>query len=147
MNFRREVKMNLNKYFESPIFDRQKSTYTVRWQNQFEIRLMTYFDNEPRIKDYFQPLMSVVAKHNNREYLIDIDFWLEYADGEVNLVHIEREEFLWESQKQIMVKAKNWLQLDGFGFVVIGDGKLQRISSAQDLKFDCTSFAIDAIII
>jgi hypothetical protein len=135
--------MNLNKYFDAPIFDSPKSTYIVRWQNEFERRLITYFDSDPRIKDFFQLLMSVVAKYDD-EYSIDIDFWLEYASGEVNLIHIEQEqEELWEMKRQILANAKQWLKLDGFCFVTISDGKLKSVS-AKTFNFESASLAIDA---
>ncbi len=144
MNFRREVRMDLNKYFNAPRFDSSKSTHILRWQSEFEKRLMAYFDSDSKVKDYFQPLMSIIAQYNKRDYLIAIDFWVEYANGKVNLVHIERQnEFPLQSQSQILATAKDWLKLDGFGFITISDGNVKSVSD-KTFNFENASLAINA---
>ena len=49
--------INVKEYLEAPIFESTKSRYVVRYQSEAERKLMTGFDENPKIKNYFQPLV------------------------------------------------------------------------------------------
>lgn len=83
---------------------------------------MTFFDQDARIADYFQPQMATIVKLDDREFEVEIDFWLEYTNGKIILAHVERKnEFPPEVRKQILVDAKSRLKQDGFYFVIVRD--------------------------
>jgi len=82
--------MNSSKYFNAPVFDSRKSSYALRWQNEFERKLMAFFDMNSEVIDYFQPLMEILVDghgHDNAEVVINIDFWLACKDKTI-LVHL-----------------------------------------------------------
>lgn len=125
--------MNLEKYYAAPIFKSIKSTHTVRYQNEFERKLMKYFDAVTKISDYFQPLMSIVLPDAINDYSVEIDFWLEYKDGHVDLVHIENKNSLEVIKQNTEMKIP--MDLDGFGLIIIQKGKMTR-PSIENLRFD-----------
>ncbi len=119
--------MNTNKYFDAPVFASPKSTYLLHWRSEFEKRLMTFFDQDSRIADYLQPQMAAIVKIDEREFEVEIDFWLEYASGKVILIHVARkDDFPQELEKQILAGAKNWLEQDGFDFITVEDNALKH---------------------
>lgn len=81
--------MNLSRYFDSPVFDSRKSSYALRWQNEFERNLMAFFDTNSEVVDYFQPLMEIVVDEcYEGNTTVNIDFWLECQNDKTILVHI-----------------------------------------------------------
>lgn len=134
---------DFEKYFNAPMFESIKSNYTLRYQNDFEHKLMTHFDEDPKIREYFQPLMSLKVKHHTCEYLIDIDFCIQYVKEGVCLVHIEKtNEFPTEDRLNIFNSAKNLLDLKNFEFRAIMDADKTRVPN-ENIKFDLSQFAVN----
>ena len=120
--------MNLQTYFDAPVFASQKSTRLLRWRSELEKRLMIFFDGDSRIADYFQPQMTTVVKHDNREFEVEIDFWLEYSNGKIILIHIERKkEMPLKTAERVLPQAKLQLKADGFDFLVVGEGEKKPV--------------------
>lgn len=125
--------MNLEAYFAAPIFQSWKSTYTLHYQTELEKRLMMYFDSKVEVADYFQPLMTVSVIFENNECFLDIDFWVEYQNGQTALVHIENENsFTKENQMKAFECS---MQLDGFNLIVISGNKFRQ-PQIRKLKFN-----------
>lgn len=133
--------MNTNTYFDA-VFASTKSTHTVRWRSEFEKRLMTFFDQDSRIADYFQPQMAAVVKLDDSEYSVEMDFWLEYASGRIILLHIERtNEFPPEAKKRILANAKSRFKQDGLDLVIVRDSlpdQSRSNASSSKLKHNFT---------
>lgn len=119
---------HFEKYFNLPIFESVKSTYAVRYQNEFEKSLLERMEAAPQIKSFFQPLTSVAVKIDSHKYSIDIDFYVEYTSGNIELVHIAAENKLPpELRLQIFTLAKSQLQIDNFRFVVVEANKSRKL--------------------
>lgn len=128
---------NFEKYFNSPIFESAKSIYAVRYQNEFEKSLLERMEAAPQVKSFFQPLTSVVVKINNCDYSIEINFYVEYTSGTIELVHIAAEnKFPPELRLQILTFAKSQLQIDNFRFVVIEANEAQKLFGANAKRED-----------
>lgn len=116
------------KYFNLPIFESVKSIYAVRYQNEFEKSLLERMEAAPQVKSFFQPLTSVVVKINNCEYSIEINFYVEYTSGNIELVHIAVEnKFPPELRRQLFTLATSQLQIDNFRFVVVEANEAQKL--------------------
>jgi hypothetical protein len=134
---------DFEKYFDAPMFESVKSKYTLRYQNEFEQKLMKHFDEDPKIKEYFQPLMSIKVKHRTHHYSINIDFCIQYMKEGVCLVHIEKlNEFPTEDRMEIFNSAKNLLDQKNFGFIAIKDADKTRVPN-ENIKFDLSQFAVN----
>ncbi|MEJ7848378.1 MAG: hypothetical protein WKF92_09840 [Pyrinomonadaceae bacterium] len=81
--------MNVDEYYALPIFESTKSTHVLRCRNEYEKALMQSYDANPKILDYFQPLMEIVVNDaNGIEVLVLINFWLAYENDRTVLVHL-----------------------------------------------------------
>ncbi len=81
--------MDYKTYYAGPVYESKKSTYTVRYFNDFDLVLMKSFDANPEIADYFQPQASIVVNMPGEdEQLVKLDFWLKFVDGLDVWVHI-----------------------------------------------------------
>lgn len=110
--------MNSSRYFNAPVFDSRKSNYRLHYQNNFERSLMTYFDGNPVIVDYFQPLMEIVVDGcYEGETTVNIDFWLECRNDKTILVHIPAE--VLPDNDKIYKQARVFCRRNNFGFLVL----------------------------
>ncbi len=126
--------MNLIEYYSAPVFHSAKSSYTLRWQNELERQLMMIFDADKRIKDFFQPLMSIVVEDQGSEFLVDIAFWVEYGDEKADLVHIEtKDDTFKEKHSRILELAATSVRNLGLDNLVIaqeifpGNVKMEKL--------------------
>ena len=87
-----ESMKNWNKYFNAPVYESSKSSYSLRFQTEFERSLMKLFDANSEITDYFQPLMEISMDGQLEEAWLRIDFWLECSGGKTILVHVVNED-------------------------------------------------------
>lgn len=116
--------INVKEYLKAPIFESTKSRYVVRYQSEAERKLMIEFDQNPKIKHFFQPLVSTTIKIDSGEYLIAINFCVEYATGKIDLIHLETEnEFPEALRQEIFADATKRLKANNLGFVAIKENE------------------------
>ena len=119
--------INIKEYLKAPIFESTKSRYIVRYQNEAERRLMMEFDENPKIKNYFQPLVYTAVKIGGGEYFITINFCVEYATGKIDLIHLEAEnEFPEALRRELFAEATNRLKANNLGFIAIKESKQKQ---------------------
>lgn len=122
--------MNSNKYFESPNFESRKSSYRLHYQNEFERKLMAFFDASAEVIDYFQPLMEILV--DGAEATINIDFWLECKD-KIILVHLV-DDSLPISDKGLE-QGRVFCRKNDFGFLVLHQAESSASETIQTKLF------------
>ncbi len=81
--------MDYKTYYAAPVYESAKSSYTVRYFNDFDVALMKSFDANPEIVDYFQPQASIVVNmQGTTEALVKVDFWLLCKDDLSVWLHV-----------------------------------------------------------
>lgn len=134
---------DIKKYFDAPLFESSKSVYAVRYQTKLEQNLMQRFENEPKIKNYFQPILTALVKDSNREFFINVDFWVELVTGKIELVYLETEiEISREAKVTLFTNPKEVLKTGNFGFVIFRQDKFRRIE-CRNLKLDLSAVFTD----
>ena len=119
--------MSINeKYFDAPVFESLKSTYVCRYQSRLEFELMKRFEAESKIKSFHQPLLVAFVKESDEEKFIYVDFWIEYANGKIDLLFIERGIVISDQAKiYVLSNTKELLKPGNFSFATI-NRKLSR---------------------
>lgn len=128
--------MNPNKYFELPVFESRKSSSSLRYRNEFEKSLMKFFDDNPEIANYFQPLMGIPISGQSEETVwLHIDFWLDCKNGKTILVHLADEDSLKESGK-LLGQTKPFCRDDNFELMILrsSDNHLTPINQTVQAK-------------
>lgn len=96
--------MNDNEeYFDAPVFESNKSFYACRYRNKLEFELMKRLDAEPKIRTYYQPLLNALIRSSKEEKFINIDFWIEYHSGKIDLLYIEKDYVISDQAKVIVL--------------------------------------------
>lgn len=125
---------NNENYFNAPVFESVKSLYACRYQSELELELMKKFDVEPKIKSFHQPLLISLVRNPGEEKFINIDFWIEYFSGKIDLLFIEKD-FVIDDKAQIYIlsNSKKLFNPESFSFAVLNQQKSQfrRIISAN----------------
>lgn len=122
------------RFFNSPVFESLKSKYACRYKNKFEFKLMKRFEAEPKIRSFYQPLLVALVKNPNEEKCIYVDFWIEYVNGKIDLLFVEKKFFISDQAEiYILSNTKELMTSAGFGFATINQelSKFRRISSAN----------------
>lgn len=110
--------MTSSKYFNAPVFNSRKSSYTLRWRNKFERNLMALFDTNSEVVDYFQPLMEIVVDEcYEGNTTVNIDFWLECQNDKTILVHIPTKALPINDIQ--FEQARVFCRRNNFGFLVL----------------------------
>ncbi len=132
---------NIEKYFDSPIFESKKSLYVCRYQSKLEFELMKRLEEAPKVRSFHQPLLSALVKNSNEEKIIQVDFWVEYNSGKIDLLFIETN-FIISNQAKIIVLSNSQELLNSrkVGFAVLNQEKSQYRRIAPDnLKLSKTA--------
>lgn len=109
-----------NKYFNAPIYESSKSSYSLHFQTAFEKSLMKLFDTNPDVIDYFQPLMEISVKTEfERNKWVRIDFWLECSNRTI-LVHVRKAKTNdAREESKAFDQARRYCQTNDFEFLVL----------------------------
>lgn len=139
---------DLKNYFNAPLFESIKTTYACRYQNEFELRLMQKINAEPKIKNFHQPLLMALVKNSDNEQIINIDFWIEYFTGKIDLLFVEKDFVISDTAKIYILSNNIELSRSGrFGFAVVNSTnfhfrripvtnlKISRTPSIEDFYF------------
>ena len=126
--------MSINEdYFNAPVFESTKSFYACRYQSKLEFELMKRLDAAPKIKTYYQPLLTALVKNSDEEKFINVDFWIEYNSGKVDLLYIEKDFVISDKSKiLILTNTRELLKPVKFEFAILNQNfQLRRIASAN----------------
>ena len=122
---------NIKKLLDAPVFEGSKTTYACRYRNKLEFGLMKRFEAEPNIKSFYQPLLVALIKNPDEDRLVYIDFWIEYLNGKIDLLFIERA-FVISDEADIYVlsNSRELLRSGNFSFATINQelSKYRRIT-------------------
>lgn len=111
---------NIETYFDAPIFESTKSLYACRYQNKLEFELMKRLDAEPRILTYYQPLLTALVRNAKDEKFINVDFWIEFHSGKIDLLYIEKDYVISNEAKIIVLSnSLELLKARRVGFAVL----------------------------
>ena len=113
-------------YFNAPVFESSKSFYVCRYQNKLEFELMKRLDAEPKVKTYYQPLLNALVKSSKEEKFINVNFWIEYQSGKIDLLYIETD-FVISGEAKIIVlsNTEELLKSKKISFAVLNQQKSQ----------------------
>lgn len=124
---------DLNEYSNSPVFEGLKTTNVCCYQSEFELRLMQQFEATAKVMSYHQPVILALVKNTGIRRYINISFWVEYQNKEVDLVYIEKPAFVVGDQAHIFILGENKELPVSFGFVVVNErsGNFRRIRNEK----------------
>lgn len=138
---------NIENYFNSPLFESSKSIYAVRYQNESEYKLLKKLDADPRVRFYFQPILTALVKYSDKEFFINIDFWVELISGKVELLYLSTEvEIPEEAEIILFTNPSERLKTGNFGFITVRENKFQRVTS-RNLKLNIDFSVIDSCLV
>lgn len=124
---------NNETYFDAPVFESTKSLYACRYQNKLEFELMKKLDAEPKIRTYYQPLLNALVRNSKDETFINIDFWIEYNSGKIDLLYIEKDYPISDKAKIIVLSnTQELLKASRVGFAVLNQQASQFRRIAPD---------------
>ena len=117
---------SIENYFNSPIFESKKSLYVCRYQSKLEFELMKRLEEAPKVRTFHQPLLNALVKNSDEEKIIQVDFWVEYNSGKIDLLFIETN-FIISNQAKIIVlsNSQELLNSKKVGFAVFNQQKSQ----------------------
>ena len=125
---------NNETYFDAPVFESTKSLYAYRYQNKLEFELMKRLDAEPKIKTYYQPLLTALVRNSKEEKFINVDFWIEFHSGKIDLLYLEKDYVISEGAKIIVLSnTEELLKCRKVGFAVLNPkaSELRRVAPAN----------------
>lgn len=114
------------------IFKGVKTAFACRYKTSFEFRLMNRFELAAKVKRFYQPHIMALVRNFGIEQYIKIDFWIEYHNGKVDLLYIEKKSFTVGEKAEVFI-LKRLQDLPKFGVVVINQetGDFRRIRSER----------------
>lgn len=118
-------------YFDALIFESTKSYYACRYRDKLEFELMKRLDAEPKIRTYYQPLLNALVRNAKEEKFINVDFWIEYHSGKIDLLYLEKDYVISDKAKVIVLSnTQELLKARRVGFAVLNPkaSRLRRIA-------------------
>ena len=125
---------NIEDYFNAPIFESAKALYACRYQSKLEFDLMKRFEEEPKVRSFHQPLLMALVRNFDEEKFINVDFWIEYLSGKIDLLFIETNFVISDQAKIILLSnSQKLLNSRKVGFAVLNQQKphYRRIAPAN----------------
>lgn len=136
---------NIENYFDAPIFESKKSLYVCRYQNKLELELMKKLEEAPKVRSFHQPLLMALIRNLDEEKFINIDFWVEFHSGKIELLFIEKDFVIaGEAKITVLSNTENLLKARKVEFAVLNPRKSQyRRIVASNLNLYKTANAED----
>lgn len=125
---------NIENYFNAPIFESAKALYVCRYQNKLEFELMKRLEEAPKVRSFYQPLLTALVRNPDEEKFIHVDFWIEYHSGKIDLLFIETDFVIFDQARIIVLSnSQKLLNSRKVGFAVLNPQKSQyrKIASAN----------------
>ena len=109
-----------------------KASMPGRYQSKLEFELMKRLDAEPKIRTYYQPLLTALVRNSKEEKFINVDFWIEYHSQKIDLLYLETDYVISDQAKIIVLSnTPELLKARRVGFAVLNPkaSELRRIAS------------------
>ena len=93
---------------------------------------MCYFESENKINTYYQPILSALVKNVEHEFFINIDFWIEWNSGKIELLYLANEfDFPEKAKIQILNNPDILIKQKRISFAVVTRNKFRRVETTN----------------